>query len=49
MSTGKITCSICAWRENCRKKYSIVDPSKCIDFTRDVTIKSEEKSVDKKN
>jgi hypothetical protein len=39
MSEQKITCAICAWREHCKKKYSIIDPSKCLDFSRDVTIK----------
>jgi hypothetical protein len=48
MSAQKITCAICAWRENCRKKYSIVDPSKCIDFTRDVTIKEKANDNDNK-
>jgi hypothetical protein len=43
MSKEIITCSICAWRENCKKKYSIIDPSKCIDFSRDITIKESKK------
>ena len=46
MTTQKITCSVCAWRENCKKKYSVIDPSKCIDFTRDVTIKSADEKND---
>ncbi len=46
MATQKITCSVCAWRENCKKKYSVIDPSKCIDFTRDVTIKSTDEKDD---
>lgn len=33
------TCVICAWRESCQKKYSIVDPNMCQDFSRDVSIK----------
>ena len=40
MSEEKKTCAVCAWREHCKKKYSIVDPSKCLDFSRDVTIKA---------
>lgn len=47
MPEHKITCSICAWRENCKKKFSIVDPSKCIDYTRDVSIKTDEQKDNK--
>ncbi|MDK2791211.1 MAG: hypothetical protein PWQ25_74 [Deferribacteres bacterium] len=38
MQEPKPTCSICAWRATCNKKYSITDPSKCLDYTRDLTI-----------
>ena len=48
MTDMKITCSICAWRENCKKKYSIIDPSKCLDFTRDITIKAPSENKDDK-
>lgn len=34
----KPSCSICAWRGTCNKKFSIKDPSKCIDFSLDITI-----------
>ncbi|MEF3254397.1 MAG: hypothetical protein K6348_02340 [Deferribacterales bacterium] len=34
----KPSCSICAWRGTCNKKFSIKDPSRCIDFTLDLTI-----------
>jgi hypothetical protein len=33
------TCQICAWRQNCNKKFSIKDPSKCPDYTRDLKVK----------
>jgi len=33
------SCVICAWREGCQKKYSIIDPSQCPDFTADLSIK----------
>jgi hypothetical protein len=45
-------CAVCAWRENCAKKFSIPDGgSRCPDFTRDVSIKDIEdndKSHDQK-
>jgi len=34
----KVTCAVCAWRATCNKKYSITDPSRCIDFSLDVTL-----------
>jgi hypothetical protein len=32
-------CVVCAWRETCVKKYSF-DGQHCLEYTRDVTIKS---------
>ena len=33
-------CVVCAWRENCAKKFSVADGgAHCPDFTRDVSIK----------
>lgn len=33
-------CVICAWRENCAKKFCVPDGgAHCPDFTRDVSIK----------
>lgn len=33
-------CVICAWRENCAKKFSMTDGgARCPDFSRDYTIK----------
>jgi hypothetical protein len=33
-------CVICAWRENCAKRFSIADGgARCPDFSRDVSIK----------
>lgn len=51
MEKRKISCAICAWREHCNKKYYIKDPSKCLDFSRDLTldIEDEEEEEDKKN
>jgi len=48
MGTEKMYCSICAWRENCQKRYSIMtDASGCVrcpDYSRDLSIK--EKDID---
>jgi hypothetical protein len=48
MGMEKKYCSICAWRENCQKRYSIVtDASGCVrcpDYSRDLLIK--EKDID---
>jgi len=35
---NKVTCAVCAWRATCNKKYSITDPSRCLDFSLDVTL-----------
>lgn len=33
-------CVICAWRENCAKKFRVTDGgAKCPDFSRDCTIR----------
>jgi hypothetical protein len=46
MATEKKYCSICAWRKDCQKRFSVsTDLSgnvRCPDFTRDVSIKDEE-------
>ncbi|MBB5022201.1 hypothetical protein [Desulfurispira natronophila] len=34
----KVTCSTCAWRGDCKKKFSIADPSRCPDYVADVAI-----------
>ncbi|MGA1863145.1 hypothetical protein OWM07_09690 [Deferribacter thermophilus] len=46
MEKRKISCAVCAWREHCNKKYYIKDPSKCLDFSRDVTIDVESENND---
>lgn len=34
------SCAVCAWRENCNKRFCIPDGgSRCPDYCRDVTIK----------
>ena len=46
MGTDKRYCSICAWRENCQKRFSVTTDSvgnvHCPDFTRDLAIKDED-------
>ena len=48
MGTEKRYCSICAWRENCTKRFTVSTDSSghvhCPDYTRDFTIK--EKDID---
>jgi len=36
--SDKPSCSFCAYRETCNKKFSIIDPSKCMDYARDLRI-----------
>ncbi|MHB8769479.1 MAG: hypothetical protein ACYC7J_00580 [Syntrophales bacterium] len=46
MGTEKQYCSICAWRQNCQKKFSVVtDASGCVrcpEYSRDRSIKDRE-------
>jgi hypothetical protein len=39
----KTLCVVCAWRENCQKKYSFSSSgnSKCPDYTRDMQLPKE--------
>jgi hypothetical protein len=38
---GRQSCVVCAWRENCAKRFSVSDGgAHCPDFSRDVSIKS---------
>lgn len=40
MSTEIGVCAVCAWRADCRKKFSVSGRDfKCPDFSRDFTIK----------
>ena len=34
-------CVICAWRETCKKKFSLEGKMHCPDFSKDLTIKKE--------
>ena len=46
MGSEKKYCLICAWRENCQKRFSVVtDLSGCVrcaDFSRDLSIKDKD-------
>ncbi len=43
MSDAPDICAVCAWRETCKKKFSISGRDmRCPDFVRDLTIKNEE-------
>lgn len=47
MSSKKEICILCAWRENCQKKFSVSGKDiRCPDFVRDLSIK-EDKTGDK--
>ena len=40
-------CAVCAWRENCAKKFCVADGgAHCPDFTRDISIKADKEEID---
>ncbi|MCX7913243.1 MAG: hypothetical protein N2511_01515 [Thermodesulfovibrionales bacterium] len=41
MNEKKDICIICAYRENCQKRFSLKAGQKCIEFARDLSIKEE--------
>ncbi|MDO8446707.1 MAG: hypothetical protein Q7T53_11520 [Deltaproteobacteria bacterium] len=42
-------CGICAWREGCRKKFSLShDALHCSDYSKDVTIKDRPEKAEEK-
>jgi hypothetical protein len=44
------SCAVCAWRENCAKRFSIPDGgARCPDFTRDVSVKDIPENDNKPN
>jgi len=46
MTLEKKLCAVCAWRRNCKKKFSSSSSGTgalyCTDFTKDLSIKDEE-------
>ncbi|MBI4687053.1 MAG: hypothetical protein HY756_04635 [Nitrospirae bacterium] len=48
MAAIKDICIVCAWREQCQKRFSVKDRDfRCPDFTRDVSIPREEEEAEK--
>jgi len=44
---SKQFCAVCAWRENCAKKFCVADGgAHCPDFTRDVSLRETGSSED---
>lgn len=42
------SCAVCAWRENCNKRFSVSDGgARCPDFSRDISIKDMNGDTDK--
>ena len=33
-------CLVCAWRQDCLKKFSLAHGQRCLEFTRDLTLKA---------
>ena len=50
MSQEPTLCVVCAWRKDCNKKFlrSPSIASQCVDFTKDLSIETPEKTDDKK-
>ena len=47
MSSERQFCAICAWRENCNKKFCVPDGgARCPEYTRDISIKNPKKEAD---
>lgn len=56
MGSGVDICTLCAWRADCSKKFSVSGRDvRCADFVRDVSIekkaqeKTDDEEVDRKN
>lgn len=49
-STKRQACAVCAWRENCAKKFCVTDGgARCPDFSRDVSLKIPDDESDESN
>ena len=50
MEDGRTLCVVCAWRQACKKKFSMdgATTTRCVDYTRDITLKipAEEKDAE---
>ncbi|GBE06575.1 hypothetical protein BMS3Abin10_02232 [bacterium BMS3Abin10] len=50
MSASKDICVVCAWRADCKKKFSVSGKSlRCPDFVRDLSLPKEEDKEEKKD
>lgn len=49
MSSNRELCVVCAWRATCQKQFSMKAGQRCPEFARDLTIKEEEITEEKKN
>ncbi|MCX8030541.1 MAG: hypothetical protein N3A59_03035 [Thermodesulfovibrionales bacterium] len=47
MSENKDICAICAYRENCQKRFSLKAGQKCLDFTKDLLLIKKEPEPEK--
>jgi len=50
MSSTQLICAVCAWRETCKKKFSVSGKDmRCAEFVKDVSIKQKsEEEAEKK-
>jgi len=48
MDNDVTICAVCAWRATCNKKFYVdgTTTTKCIEFTRDLTLKSRSEEVE---
>ncbi len=50
MPDGPEICSVCAWRADCKKKYSISGRDmRCADFSKDITLENSPPPADKED
>ena len=45
MTLDRTLCPICAWRRDCKKKFSRGEGVHCPDFTKDLSIKTQENEL----
>jgi len=49
MSATQTICAVCAWRETCKKKFSVSGKDlRCAEFVKDVSIREEPSEEAKK-
>ncbi len=49
MTETQSICAICAWREHCKKKFTVSGQMlRCNEFSQDITIKDDKPKDDKK-